>query len=122
MKKSNLLEAEKWLASSETFEKSDLAVWIRALIFREQKKFKEAQELLSQLHLDGQLGARVLYNRIALDLDLKNTEVAKQKINQLVLLDSVLAKELQGLEGIRAMKNIMYLLAILLVGVSMQHD
>ena len=98
LKNSKLAEAEQWLDSSKTFETTDMTFWIQALLLREKKKYAEAQSILNNLHFDGEFGAAILYDKLLLDLDMRDFKSAKDKLIQLIQMAPALVKDIQSLE------------------------
>ncbi|EKD41486.1 MAG: hypothetical protein ACD_73C00700G0004 [uncultured bacterium] len=93
LKENKVPEALDWLRKSKFYEINTETYWIEALILRHEKKFKEARDLLSKINMEGVLQASLLFNKILMDLDVKDFEAAKKKFAELKNLSPELAQE-----------------------------
>ncbi len=96
LKNNELDKAEKTLALIQD-KNHPISVILKSNLLRAQNKTEEAKQLLSQLIDTGQHQDIVLYNLVALSLDLKDEKAAKEYYHILKEAKSGMAKELSFL-------------------------
>lgn len=91
----DLSSAQTWIAKSLALSETPEARVIEGNILRDGKKFKEAGEVYAKAAVLSPADARVLFNQILIDLDLKNFDEAKKKFKELQAKDPAMAEELK---------------------------